>query len=109
MEVNRGDLVTVALPGDCGKPRPALVVQADAFSDLLSVTMLQLTSDIRNSPLFLITVEPGRENGLRRRSQIMVDKAVTAPRARLGQRIGRVDGVTMRAVDDALIRFLGLD
>jgi mRNA-degrading endonuclease toxin of MazEF toxin-antitoxin module len=27
--VKRGDIVLVSLPGNCGKPRPALVVQAD--------------------------------------------------------------------------------
>jgi mRNA interferase MazF len=32
--VRRGDLVTVAVAGDYGKPRPALVVQDDAFAAL---------------------------------------------------------------------------
>ena len=40
MEVRRGDLVTVALQGDYGKPRPALVIQADQFADLGSVVIL---------------------------------------------------------------------
>ena len=30
--MKRGDLVTIALQGDYGKPRPALVVQSDLFS-----------------------------------------------------------------------------
>jgi hypothetical protein len=29
--MRRGDLVTVAAPGDFGKPRPALVIQSDRF------------------------------------------------------------------------------
>ena len=29
--MNRGDFVTVAMPGDFGKPRPALVIQSDLF------------------------------------------------------------------------------
>lgn len=29
--MRRGEIVTVAMPGDFGKPRPALVIQADQF------------------------------------------------------------------------------
>jgi mRNA interferase MazF len=29
--MKRGDLVTIALPVDFGKPRPALIIQADLF------------------------------------------------------------------------------
>jgi mRNA interferase MazF len=36
--VQRGDFVTVALQGDFGKPRPALVIQADSFADHATVT-----------------------------------------------------------------------
>jgi mRNA interferase MazF len=108
MEIRRGDLVTVAMQGDYGKPRPALVVQADAFSVLDSVTVLRLSSDLRDLPLFRITVEPKPSNGLEKRSQVMVDKAATVPRVKIGQRIGRADSATMRTVDAALAGFLGL-
>jgi mRNA interferase MazF len=108
MEVNRGDLITVALVGDYGKPRPALVVQSAAFQELDSVTVLPLSSDLRDWPLFRIMMEPKSSNGLQRRSQIMVDKAATVPRAKIGQHIGRADTGTMRAVDTALAGFLGL-
>jgi mRNA interferase MazF len=108
MEVNRGDVVTIALPGDYGKPRPALVIQSDAFSALDSVTVLRVTSDIHNFPLFRITVEPNSVNGLVKRSQIMIDKAAAVPHAKIGQRIGRIDTDTMRQVSDALFDFLDL-
>src|SRR3954464_11183796 len=102
MEISRGDLITVAIPGDYGKPRPALVIQADVFRALDSVTVLRLTSDLRNSPLLRISVEPGDENGLRTRSQIMIDKATTVRRDKIGQRIGCADIDTMQKVDEAL-------
>ncbi len=108
MEIRRGDLVTVATAGDYGKPRPALVVQADAFRELESVTVLRLTSELHEWPLFRISIEPTPESGLRRRSQIMIDKATTVRRGKIGQRVGRVDNDTMRAVDGALARFLGV-
>jgi mRNA interferase MazF len=107
MEVRRGDLVTIALRGDYGKPRPALVVQSDAFAGLNSATVLRLTSEIHDFPLFRITIEPTRQNGLARRSQVMVDKAATVPRTRIGQRIGRLEADKMRAISVALARFLG--
>jgi mRNA interferase MazF len=108
MEVSRGDLITIALPGDYGKPRPALVVQSDAFSGLASVTVLRLTSETHSLPLIRITVEPSSENGLAKRSQIMIDKAATVPRTKIGQRIGRLRPATMRMVAVALSRFLEL-
>jgi mRNA interferase MazF len=108
MEVRRGDLVTIALPGDYGKPRPALVVQDDAFRALESVTFLRLTSEVHAWPRFRVTVEPSAGNGLRKRSQVMVDEAVTVPRRRIGQRIGHLDEATLRTVGTTLARFLGL-
>lgn len=108
METSRGDLVTMVLSGDYGKPCPALVIQADAFAELPSATVLLLSSELHDWPLFRVTIEAGSDNGLEKRSQIMIDKAATVPRAKIGQRIGRVDATTLRAVDTALAKFLGL-
>ncbi|MGD0522527.1 MAG: type II toxin-antitoxin system PemK/MazF family toxin [Terracidiphilus sp.] len=106
--MRRGDLVTVAVSGDYGKPRPALVVQADVFDGHPSVIVLPLTSEIHDTPLFRVKVAAGKKTGLRMPSQIMVDKATTVPRVKLGARIGKVDGTTMQAVNEALRGFLGL-
>jgi mRNA interferase MazF len=106
--MKRGDLVTVAVSGDYGKPRPALVVQSDAFDAHPSVVVLPLTSELNDTPLFRVGVVAGKQTGLRKASQIMVDKATAVPRGKLGPRMGRVDGATLRAVDDALRGFLGL-
>ena len=106
--MKRGDLVSVAVSGDYGKPLPALVAQADAFDRHPSVIVLPLTSEMHDTPLFRVTVAAGRETGLRKTSQIMVDKATAVPRVKLGARIGRLDGATMLAVDEALRGFLGL-
>ena len=108
MEVSRGDLVTVALPGDYGKPRPALIVQDNAFREVASVTLLPLTSEVHELSLLRVMIRPSRSNGLRQASRIAIDKTATIPRAKIGQRIGRVDAATMRSVETALARFLGL-
>ena len=106
--MRRGDLVTVAVSGDYGKPRPALVIQDDAFDLHPSLTVLPLTSELHDAPLFRITLDPGQSTGLRKRSQVMVDKTITIPREKLGSRIGSVDKATLAAISDALRVFLGL-
>jgi mRNA interferase MazF len=107
--VKRGDLVTVALSSDYGKPRPALVIQADAFAELGSVTVLVLTSDLHDWPTLRLTVAPTPINGLRAPSQIMIDKAATLPRAKVGPPIGHLDPYTMQTVSKALVAFFGLE
>ena len=106
--MKRGDLVTIAVSGDYGKPRPALIVQADAFDLHPSVTVLPLTSELYDAPLFRVTVQPGKGTGLRNVSQVMVDKSTTVPRVKLGRSIGSVDASTLRAVDAAMKGFLDL-
>ena len=65
-----GKLVTVAVQGDFGKPRP--------------------------------------ESGLRQPSQIMVDKAVTLRRDKLGLAFGRIEAETLLEVERCLAVFLGI-
>jgi mRNA interferase MazF len=107
--MRRGDLVTVAAAGDYGKPRPAVIVQTDAFpASHASVVVCQLTSDLANAPDFRVTVEPKPENGLRRTSQVMADKPVTIRRERIGQTIGRLDSQDMARLGIALAFVFGL-
>lgn len=105
--MRRGDLVTVALQGDLGKPRPALVIQSDLFDTHPSVTILPVTSELRNAPLFRIAVNPNELNGLSRPSQVMVDKPQSITREKTGAVIGHLDDETMLAVNRALAVFLG--
>ncbi len=105
--MNRGDLVTVALPEDYGKPRPALVIQSDLFEGHPSITLLPITSELRETPLFRITVEPTKENGLQKKSQVMVDKAHTVAREKLSQPFGKLDEVLLLSINRALVLFLG--
>lgn len=83
--MRRGDLVTIAVSGDYGKPRPAVVMQDDVLAELPSVTVLPITSDVHEEHAIRITVEPDDSVvGLRKPSQIMVDRAVTVPRGKVG-------------------------
>lgn len=105
--MRRGDLVTVALQGDLGKPRPALVIQSDLFNEHPSITILPVTSELRDAPLFRIAVIPDELNGLSKPSQVMVDKPQSVSREKIGAVIGRLDGGTLLAVNRALAVFLG--
>ena len=104
--MGRGDLVTVALQGDPGKPRPALVIQSDLFDAHPSVVILPVTGELRNAPLFRIAVNPTEQNGLSKPSQVMVDKPQSVARNKVGSVFGRLDDETMLAVNRALAVFL---
>jgi mRNA interferase MazF len=107
--MRRGDLVTVAATGDYGKPRPAVIVQTDAFPEShASVVVCQLTSDLVDAPDFRVTIEPKPENGLRLTSQVMADKPVTVRRERVGQKIGRLGDPDMSRLGIALAFVMGL-
>ncbi len=104
----RGDIVTIATQGDFGKPRPALVIQADQFSEHPSVTVLPVTGTLIKAPLVRITIDPSPENGLNKTSQIMVDKALTLRRDKVGKSIGRIDAISMVEIERCLAVFLGI-
>jgi len=105
--MKRGSVVTIALSGDYGKPWPALVVQSNYFSEHPSVSVLPITSELRQTPLFRIDAEPDENNGLRKHSQIMVDKIQTVPSEKIGKVIGVLDEATMMEVNRALALWLG--
>lgn len=107
--MKRGDLVTVALQGEFGKPRPALIVQSDLFNaEHATLSVLPITSEIIGTPIFRITLEPSNANGLRKVSQIMVDKIVSIKRDKVGEPFGRLEEETMLRVNRALAVWLGI-
>jgi len=106
--MRRGDLVTVAAPGDYGKPARQLVIQSDLFDELPSVTLCLVTSTLRDAPIFRITVDPSPANGLQRISQVQVDKVLTVARERIGGVIGRLDDDTLLKVNRSLAVFVGI-
>jgi mRNA interferase MazF len=108
MAVNRGDVWTVSGGVYASKPRPAVILQSDQFSETGSVTVVPSTTDQTEAPLFRLKVEQDAENGLRTASRLMVDKITTIPKANLGQRIGRLSDDDLVRVNRAAVIFLGL-
>jgi len=104
----RGDFVTITMQGDFGKPRPALLIQSDHFSEHATVTVLLVSSILVDAPLFRVTVHPDVENGLQKTSQVMVDKAMTVKRDKLGSAFGSASDEIMLEVGRCLAVFLGI-
>lgn len=103
----RGDLVTVSLQGDYGKPRPAVIVQSNLLAELDSVVICPVTSELRTAA-FRVTVEPTPANGLRALSQVMADKLSTLPRSKISEPFGHLEDERMKAVDRALLLVVGV-
>ncbi len=106
--MTRGAVVTVASPGDFGKPRPALVVQGQFPRHPELITVALITSDLLRVPDVRVPVKPAATNGLRKDSEVAVDNIQTFSRRRIGAVIGRLSPETMARVDAALAVFLGL-
>jgi mRNA interferase MazF len=95
-------LVTVAAADDYGKPRPALVVPSDFFREHPSVNLCLIPSDLRDTPLFQLTIHPSPDNGLHTPSQVMADKIMTLAREKVRDVSGRVENKSMVEVNRAL-------
>lgn len=106
--MKRGDIVTVVLPANLGKPRPALVVQSDLFASLPTVTVIPMTSKLVDAPYFRLGIDPAATPGLRTPSHLMVDKISTVSRKRVGRIVGRLDHKSLRRVNRAVALFTGM-
>ena len=104
----RGDFVTIAMQGDFGKPRPALVIQSDPFNEHATVTVLLVSSALVDAPLLRVAVQPTPVNGLQKPSQVMVDKAMTVKRDKLGEVFGSASDAVMLEIGRCLAVFLGI-
>lgn len=109
MAMKRGDIVVTASPGEFGKPRPALIVQSDLFNPThASFVICPITSHLFDAPLFRLAVSPSPGNGLKKESQLMVDKLTAVNGERISKKIGQLDAVQMARVSDALRLWLEL-
>lgn len=104
--MNRGDIVTVATR----KPRPAIVVQSDHLLPYPVVIVVPFTSEIdaRPPPFTRITIDPTPINGLRKVSQIMVDRIIGLPATKLRPTGGRLEDDQMTALTRVLALWLGI-
>lgn len=106
--MKRGDIVTLAMQGGNGKPRPAIIVQADAFEGTATVVVLPLSSTRLDAAYLRVSIEPTAQNGLRCPSQAMVNRVSAVRREKIGAVCGTAEAHVMRAIDRALLVVLGI-
>jgi len=104
--VKRGDIVTVAT----GKPRPAIVVQSDHLLPYPMIIVVPVTSEIdaRPPPFTRITIDPSPTNGLKRVSQIMVDRIIGLPSVKLRPTSGQLEDDKLTELTRLLALWLGI-
>jgi len=107
--VKRGEVWTVSGgPDYAGKPRPAVILQDDAFDATASVTICPFTTHAVDAPLVRLPIEPSERNGLRVASQLMVDKITTVSKLKLATRAGRLSDEDVVRLNRTMLVFLGL-
>jgi mRNA interferase MazF len=106
--MRRGSIVTVVVPGNYGKPRPAVIIQSERLAATDSLFVCLVTSTQRDTPLYRLAVVPDTENGLREASDVMVDKIMAVPRAKIRAVIGRLGATHMLALDRMLTVAIGV-
>lgn len=111
MTIARGDVWWVAQRGLYeGKPRPAVLIQAEGLDDhdSLLFCLIYSSADARRDTFFRIAVEPSEANGLDAPSIVAADKVVTIRRDKLRHQCGVMEEGVMGLVNEALLTFQGL-
>ncbi len=105
--MRRGDLITVAISGDHGKQRPAIVIQSDSLARTDSVLVCLLTTNLREAPLYRLPLPADMGTGLKQPSQVMVEKIMAMRRDRCGSPIGRASDASLLALGRLLAFAVG--
>ena len=106
--MRRGDIVTIAVQGDYGKPRPAIVVQSDRLSETGSVLVCPMTTTPVEASLSRLMLPPTQETGLKAPSYAMAEKLIVVPRRKCGPVIGQLPSDLLPVLNDMLAFVLGL-
>ncbi len=105
--MKRGAVVVVALPGDTGKPRPAVVLRADQFAAHNRIAVVPLTSELHALPTLRVDLAPSPNNGLRIACQAMIDRLTNVAVGRIRQTIGQLVDADLQAIARAVAVYLG--
>lgn len=101
--------MTVALPGDAGKPRPAVIVETDRLAPTDNVIICPGTSFLRRDvSQRRVYVEPDAGNGLRVPTQFQADKITVTRRTKCGSVIGRLSDDELERISQTLFVLIGL-
>ena len=113
MEVARGDIFIADLDpvmgSEQGGVRPVVIVQNDRGNRFApTVIAAAMTSKLGKADLPTHVWVSARDSGLRYDSLVLCEQLRTLEKRRLRGRAGRIDGLALRRVDDALLRAIGI-
>ncbi|MBR0447046.1 MAG: type II toxin-antitoxin system PemK/MazF family toxin [Clostridia bacterium] len=113
MNVHRGDIyyadLSPVVGSEQGGVRPVLIVQNDVgnrFSPTVIAAAITSQKDKARLPTHIQVQAP--DSGLSRDSVVLLEQIRTLDKRRLGERMGRLDEVSMSRVDKALQVSFGL-
>ena len=113
MEIMRGDIFIADLNpvqgSEQGGIRPVVIVQNDRgnrFSP--TVICAAMTSKLTKSDLPTHVWVAARDSGLKSDSLVLCEQIRTIEKRRLKGRAGKIEGLALRRVDDALMAAMGI-
>ena len=107
--MKRGDVVIVSAQSDYGKPRPAVVIQADLLNEHAdSVIVCLMTGTASSASMVRMPVAPSPGNGLQQVTYLMTEKLMTFPKSKISKITGELEEEIMFRLDRILAFVLGL-
>lgn len=109
--MKRGDIIVLNLGGNVGKPRPALVIQANILNEndeLATTIVLPITSELLNMEVIRYKLEPTKTNGLQLVSQVMIDKIMQIEKCRIQKIVGHITKKQIEDIEARLLAILGI-
>lgn len=107
--MKRSEVWVVSAKGPIAKPRPAVIMQNDLFSETSTLTVCAFTTDPTEALLIRPVIDPSVANGLTAISRAMVDRLTTVDRAILAKRIGELNAHEMEKIQRSILLFLGIE
>ena len=90
------------------RPRPALVIQGELFELSESVTVIPMTSQLNDAPLFRVRIYATETTGLRHDSDVMVDKITTIKQSNVTDRVGKLTSSDLVSIERLMLAHLGI-
>lgn len=97
----------VVIPGEYGKPRPAVIIQTRMLHDIPSIIVVPCTSELLEDCIYRPDIPQNAETGLLLPSQAMADKIVAVSKRRVREVIGHVSVETLEELERAVHFVIG--